>query len=188
MKTILIIVVAAAVVLLGYMFLDNVKLSNPQVSPTPIASWREYKNDDFGLKIQYPSDWFYDDKCDPGEGLLVAFGLKPDMIVCYSDAPSGGPITLGVYPRDPQLSRNIQYTIDSLSEPQREEVVVAGKTAIKISGIIKPNEGPGPEAGLPMTVIFLNSGDYTYRFVYIPVDDKDYTDVLDEMLETLEID
>ncbi len=130
---------------------------SPTPTSDPTASWKVYRNDNFGFQLSYPPEW--DLKLGAGQAFLFqAFLKKEDGSQRPVEMPGGTTITpyyqilVSIQNNPKNLSAKDFYLKDFTPEARKdaerglEEINVAGEKAIKYQ------EAVGPSSGLATTV------------------------------------
>lgn len=163
---------------------------NPGTSPDTSA-WKTYSHSEFGFSIQYPPSWHSEECKDSGpEGssfILVTFGDKDQLVICNSDAPLNGYVTIGAsnFQQDDirmLADRSIQY----LENTSVKDVSLDGTLAIRVEGTAPE---PDPEfpllpKGTKQIIIFAKKENVTYQILHMGTFAKDYADEFDEAIAT----
>jgi hypothetical protein len=165
---------ASLAVVAGFLLFSNYfptgEEAVPVVSstPDPIAGWKTYTNPTYAFTVSHQSSW-HSEECNnqspEGAYILVSFGNADRLIVCNSDAPLQGIFTVGAGPGK-ILEQTIISTVAALDSAIRTITTIDGVNAVRVDGITRENEGPGPKAGQAQISIWAERGGILYSFFF----------------------
>lgn len=142
----------------------------PVQTATPVTSATTlYTNPAYKFTVTHSKLW-HSQECTTsspeGEFVLVSFGTENPLIVCNSDAPLRGHFTVGAGP-SALNEQVIASTLLALNDARRTTITIDGKEAIRVSGITRGQEGPGPQPGQTQVSIWAEQGGVLYSFIFI---------------------
>ena len=153
------------------------------------VGWKTYTNTLYGFEFKYPTGWHTEICADGASYLGVYLGDASKLVLCESDAPSYGYVSIVVGKITPNVTINkyVNDTKNGMDNPVEKNIIIDGLQATRIQGKTRSVEGPGPEAGLKTVVVYLQSDDNLYRFIYIDVNRKDESVAFDQILSTFKL-
>jgi len=181
----LLIGLAVAVVIGGgFLYAAQSLQTWPFVSPTPSTNQETYTNDVYKFTLLYPKTWHYEECKDTGPDgiyLLVSLGEAQDLVVCNSDAPILGYANVTASPGKIEQAE-IDRTFENIDSAKKKNVTIDGNAAVRVEGITRQLEGPGPQAGLTYSAIWTDKNGIAYRFIFIG--EQQHLSKFDDVVET----
>ncbi|GEM_PF-2845695 len=178
-KIILVIFVLVAVIAAYFVFVW-VKGGNKPDNNT--ANWGTYTSQEMGFQIEYPKEWRYEDCLTGGFG-IVGFGQSDEkLLICNSDAPPLSYVNVAVVGLASDFDSLVKNLMEGLKNTKREDVLVAGQNAVKITGETPGTDGPGLPKGIKETNILLTHDNKIYLLMHFNLKNKDYLDTFYKMI------
>ncbi|MCR4276432.1 MAG: hypothetical protein NUV90_03540 [Candidatus Parcubacteria bacterium] len=171
-----------AVLLIGggvYAYVQNKQASQPVAAQT--SDWKTYTNSQYGFEVKYPLNWFLIDCVS-----YVGFSYSQSKLPLCSTNQSPPHINITVTEGStPGIEKYIEDAQNSLVDYSKTEMKVGGNvSATKLSGLAKAVDGPGPTAGTQVVKVLFSRSNTIYQVYYYMLDNKDYSQVFDQMLST----
>lgn len=126
-----------------------------------------YQDPDFHYTVQYPSSW-HSEKCqDQGNSNIVSFGDRSQLIICESDAPVAGYVTIqaGREISKEQLDQEVEGTLAGLNDPSRRNLTMDGEAAVRVDGTSRESEIGAPIGQRSVTIWVTHNG-ISYRLIF----------------------
>ncbi len=159
--------VVAGKLLFAYHWPDT---EEPGQTATPaVSATTLYTNPTYKFTVTHSKLW-HSQECTTsspeGEFVLVSFGTEDPLVVCNSDAPLLGHFTVGAGP-SALNEQVIASTLLALNDATRTTITIDGQEAVRVGGITRGQEGPGPQAGQAQVSIWAERGGVLYSFIFI---------------------
>ncbi len=153
--------------------------------PIDISNWKVYRNEEYGFEVKYPNDWYFKN-CF---GYEIVFADSPAVNNCAGSVRRG-PISISLHAPSTASERNAieeEFFIQVKNRPSqnmvRSDIFVGGKSAIKLTPPVGISVGT---YGYTSTVfLFLRDRIFEINYFTLAPEDKDYSDIFNQMIGTI---
>jgi|SRR3989344_898681 len=155
--------------------------------PANTAEWATYIGHELGFQIKHPREWRHEHCLTDGFG-IVGFGEgEEQLLICNSDAPPLSYVNVAVVGLASDYDTLVKNLSEGLEDSKREDILVAGQNAVKISGETpEPGEGPGLPEGIKQTYIALTHNNKIYLLMHFNLENKNYIKEFNGMVQSFQ--